>query len=133
RPDDPKGTRSNILKGPPPPGSTTQTTPCQPNTVPPRPLQTLQHSSGPWRHDSRASAPTTTFDQEDSRRQLDNDALVAPTPQQKSPPTPNPALTPEYVRPNRDHIIRASRKASSASPHCHPHTYNNLWAAPEHK
>ncbi|KAG5348593.1 hypothetical protein C0989_009633, partial [Termitomyces sp. Mn162] len=98
RPDDPKGTRSDILKGPPPPGLTTQTTPRQPKTVPPRPLQTLQHSSGPWRHDSRASAPTTTFDQENSRRQLDNDALVAPTPQHKSPPTPNPTPMPEYVR-----------------------------------
>ncbi|KAG5346214.1 hypothetical protein C0989_000933, partial [Termitomyces sp. Mn162] len=37
RPDDPKGTHSNILKGPPPPGSTTQTTPRQPKTARPRP------------------------------------------------------------------------------------------------
>ncbi|KAG5327823.1 hypothetical protein C0989_011069, partial [Termitomyces sp. Mn162] len=54
--------------------------------------------SGPWRHGSRASTPTTTFDQENSLRQLDNDALVAPTPRQKSPPAPNPIPTPEYVR-----------------------------------
>ncbi|KAG5323806.1 hypothetical protein C0989_011902, partial [Termitomyces sp. Mn162] len=117
RPDDPKGTRSDILKGPPPPGSTTQTTPRQPKTVPPRPLQTLQHSSGPWRHDSRASAPTTTFDQENSRRQLDNDALVAPTPRQKSPPTPNPAPTPEYGPHHRS--LQKSRQCLSPLPPPH--------------
>ncbi|KAG5715359.1 hypothetical protein E4T56_gene8259 [Termitomyces sp. T112] len=133
RPDNPKGTRSDILKEPPPPGLTTQTTPHQPKTVRPRPLQTLQHSSGPWRHDSRVSAPTTTFDQENSRRQLDNDTLVAPTPRQKSPPAPNPVPTPEYVRQTGTTSLEPPEKRAVPLPTATPTFATNLQAAPEHE
>ncbi|KAG5729499.1 hypothetical protein E4T56_gene4638 [Termitomyces sp. T112] len=50
QPDDPKGIRSDILKGPPPPGLMTQTTPHRPKTAqptPPTPSEPLDTAPDP--------------------------------------------------------------------------------------